>query len=234
MNAMTTTAEQMASIPEVAISVIHDFRNPLATIRASSEMLIQPGLSEPQIQRIARNVQGASIRMQELIEELLDQWRGAESERELTDLRELATNAVDRIAYRAESQSVEIVQNIPDGLKISVELNRIHRVLVNLLVNALEVMPGGGTIYIGAIAEAHTVLIQIRDTGPGIAPEIRGRIFQPFATAGKATGIGLGLTFSRQTVIDHGGEMWAESSLRGACLAFRLPRAIPHRRNVSC
>jgi two-component system, NtrC family, sensor histidine kinase HydH len=234
MEVMTTATELMASIPDVAKSVIHDFRNPLATIRASSEILIRSGLSEPQIQRIARNVQGASIRMQELVEEFLDQYRGAQSEPERTDLRELATNAVERIAYRAESQSVAIVQNIPDGLEISVEPNRIHRVLVNLLVNAVEVMPDGGTIYISAAVEPDTVLIQIRDTGPGIAPEIRSRLFQPFVTAGKARGIGLGLSFSRQAVIDHGGEMWAESSPRGACFALRLPRAIAQERHVSC
>ena len=106
----------------------------------------------------------------------------------------------------------------------------MHRVLVNLFVNALEVMPNGGTIHISAVSHRRSILIRVRDTGPGIAPEIRGRLFQPFATAGKATGIGLGLAFSRQAVIDHGGEMWVESSSRGTCFSIRLPRRIAQRR----
>src|SRR6266852_9200405 len=70
----------------------------------------------------------------------------------------------------------------------------------------------------------------------GAVPFLRGdkirllRLFQPFAIAGKAAGIGLGLAFSRQAVIDHGGEMWVESSSRGACFSIRLPRTIPQRR----
>jgi signal transduction histidine kinase len=224
MNATTTAFEQKGPTSKVAISLIHDFRNPLATIRASSEMLVRSGLSEPQIRRIARNVHGASLEMQELLEEFVAHCKGADREHEVSDLHELAANAVGRIADRAASQSVEIVQDIPGGLEITVDRHRIQRVLVNLLVNALEAVRDGGVIHIDAAPEPNTVLIQVRDTGPGIAPELRGRLFQPFATAGKAEGVGLGLVFSRQAVIDHGGEMWAESSPRGSCFAFRLPR----------
>jgi len=84
-------------------------------------------------------------------------------------------------------------------------------------------MLGGGTIRILAIPERHSVLIKVRDTGPGIDPEIRDRLFQPFVTAGKPGGLGLGLAFSRQAVLDHGGQMWVESGGQGACFAFCLP-----------
>jgi signal transduction histidine kinase len=87
-------------------------------------------------------------------------------------------------------------------------------------------MTGGGTIRISAIPERHSVLIKVRDTGPRIAPELRDRLFQPFATARKAGGLGLGLYFSRQAVIDHGGQMWVESGSHGSCFAFRLPRIL--------
>jgi signal transduction histidine kinase len=95
-------------------------------------------------------------------------------------------------------------------------------------------MPNGGTISISAVSERGAVLIQVRDTGPGIPLEILSRLFQPFATAGKANGVGLGLAFSRQAVLDHGGDMWAEPSRHGACLAFRLPRSLAPSRAVSC
>ena len=87
----------------------------------------------------------------------------------------------------------------------------------------LDVTPDGGTIRISAIPMRGCVLIKIRDTGPGIAPEIRERLFQPFATAGKASGLGLGLALSRQAVLDHGGQVWVESSPQGASFTIRLP-----------
>jgi signal transduction histidine kinase len=69
-------------------------------------------------------------------------------------------------------------------------------------------------------------LVHVEDTGPGIAPEIRARLFEPFVSAGKRNGLGLGLALSRQTVLDHGGDMWVESVPgRGARFSFRLPGA---------
>ena len=222
---MTITPERSGSIPAaVAVAIVHDLRNPLTAIHGCAEMLIDSRLSQPQVQRIAQNIYGASVRMLELLEEFLERGRGTEKGRESCDLRELVTNAVEIVGHTAEVQSVRILRDIPAGLKIVVDRHRVRRVLVNLLVNALEAMPDGGTLRISAVTEHHAVLIRVRDTGPGIAPEIQSRLFQPFATAGKARGIGLGLATSRQAILDHGGKMWAESSERGACFVFRLPR----------
>jgi signal transduction histidine kinase len=171
--------------------------------------------------------------MRELLEEFLDRSRNAGTV-ESSDIRELVGSAVDKIAVSAEFQSVQIVQTVPKDLTVPMHRHRIQRVLVNLLVNALEAMPNGGSIYLSAVADSRSVMVRIRDTGPGIAPEIQNRLFQPFASAGKANGMGLGLALSRQTVIDHGGEMWEESSNRGACFAFSLPRSIAQSRALSC
>jgi signal transduction histidine kinase len=85
-------------------------------------------------------------------------------------------------------------------------------------------MPAGGAIHISAIAAESSVAITVRDTGPGVAPEIRDRVFQPFVTARKPNGWGLGLSQARQSVIDHGGAMWLESPPDGgARFAFTLP-----------
>ena len=233
MNVETIAPEQTGSLSGV-VSIVHDLRNPLATIHGSAEMLVRSNLSQPQVTRIARNMYCASVRMRELLEEVLCRSRSAEQEVEPADVRELVASAADKIAVSAEFQSVQIVQVIPEGLVILVDRYRIHRVLVNLLVNALEVMPNGGAIYVSAVSEGRSVLIRVRDTGPGLTPEIRGRLFQPFATAGKAGGLGLGLAFARQAVIDHGGEMWAESSQRGACFALRLPRTPPPSSTILC
>ena len=131
-----------------------------------------------------------------------------------------------QVALVAEAQSVQIVENIAEDLVVTVGRKRIERVLVNLFINTLDVMPGGGTIRISAIPERHSVLVKVRDTGPGIDPIIRDRIFQPFATAGKADGLGLGLAFSRQAVLDHGGQMWVESSEPGHLLCVLVYRAV--------
>jgi signal transduction histidine kinase len=205
------------------VSIVHDLRNPLATIHGGAEILAGSILSQTQVQRIGVNMYRASVRMRELLEEFLDQSRRAAKQMELSDLRELVTSAVDEIAARAELQSVDIVRVVPERLSILLDRHRIHRVLVNLLVNALEAMQHGGRIFISAVSSGRSVLIRVRDSGPGIAPEITDRLFQPFATAGKTDGIGLGLASSRQTVLDHDGEMWVEPSFQGACFAVRLP-----------
>lgn len=215
--------EETGSLSAVS-SIIHDLRNPLTTIQTSAEMLVRSSLSGPQVDRIARAVYSASVRMGELLEGFLDLSRNQEREVGSCDLRELVISAIHKIAVSAEFQAVQIVESVPAGMTLILDRRRIQQVIVNLLVNSLEAMPSGGSVHISAVSDCRTVVIRVHDTGPGIAPEIRGRLFQPFATAGKAHGVGLGLACSRQAVIDHGGEMWAESSDQGACFAFRLPR----------
>ncbi len=233
MNTINAAREHTSSVSEVA-SIVHDLRNPLTTIHGSAELLVGSRLSQPQIHRIARNMFGASLRMKELLDELLSRWANRGREPELCYLRDLIAGAVDNIAVIAESQFVRIVQSVPDRLTLAVERHRMQSVVVNLLVNALEAMPAGGTIDISAVFDQYSVVVKVSDSGPGISPEIRHRLFQPFATAGKANGLGLGLALSRQAVIDHGGEMWAESSRRGARFSFRLPLIMLQARAASC
>lgn len=220
---MTIASEQSVS-PAVVVSIVHDLGNPLATIRSGAELLAGPTLPQSQIHRIARNMCCASTRMRELLEEMLDRTGAAANGKAPCEIRELVASAVEKIALDAEFQSVHVAQNVPEGLIVVLDRRLIRRVLVNLLVNALQVMPDGGTIVISALSDQHSVLIRVRDTGPGISPEIRSRLFEPFATAGKRGGTGLGLAFSRKAVRDHGGEIWAEPVHAGSCLALRLPK----------
>ena len=210
MNRTTTVLEPTGKLPEIA-SLLHDLRNPLSTISASAEVLIGTGLSEPQIHRVARNLYCASVRMKELLDEVFNCCGRTNGGLTPCDIRELVTSAVDKVALVADSQSVKIVQNIPESMVITLDRQRIERVLVNLLVNALDVMPRGGYIRVSAVLEPRAVLIKVRDTGPGIDPEIQHLLFQPVATASKPGGLGLGLACSRQAVLDHGGRMWVET-----------------------
>src|SRR5271170_1044543 len=157
--------EQASSTPEFT-SIIHDLRNPLTTIQGSAEMLISNKLSEPQVRRIARNLYSASVRMRELLDEFLTR-RCAADQVAVHVLDELILSAVEKIALVAESQSVQIILNASEDLTVAVDGRRMQRVFVNLLVNALESMPNGGTIRISAVTDRGTVLIKVRDTGPG-------------------------------------------------------------------
>ena len=226
MSTSTVVNEHVGATAEIW-SIVHDLRSPLSAIHGSAELLITSSLSELQVHRIARNLYGASVRLQELLDEFLTRTTAGDGTMEFCNVRELVASAVDKIALLAECQKVYVVLSLPENLSMVVDRLRIERVLVNLLVNALDVMLNGGIIRISARAVGHSILIKVRDTGPGIAPEIRGRLFQPFATAGKAGGLGLGLALSRQAVSDHGGDMWAEPASRGACFIVRLPRTGP-------
>jgi signal transduction histidine kinase len=85
-------------------------------------------------------------------------------------------------------------------------------------------MPGGGDVHIRARKAGNCVLVEIEDTGPGIPHDIRDRVFEPFVTAGKVNGLGLGLALSRRAVLEHGGDMWIEAAA-GARFVIRLPLA---------
>jgi signal transduction histidine kinase len=160
-----------------------------------------------------------------LLQDLLDVGQGKAGEVRLCDLREIVGAVAGSLESAAAAQQVRIVLEVPEGLELPLDRRRIERVFLNLMGNALEAMPGGGAIAVSAAAETDSVVVTVRDTGPGIAPEIRTRLFQPFVTARKKTGLGLGLALARQAVVDHGGDMWADSSESGASFLFRLPRS---------
>jgi signal transduction histidine kinase len=215
------------ALGSLALSLVHDLRNPLAAIHVGAEMLKGSQLTEEQVRRVARNIYTASAHIQELLPDYVDLCQTMNTQPRPSDLRSLVAHALDRIAAVAEAQSVVVVQDIPADLVVTVDRRGIDSVLANLLANALEAMPTGGSIGISAIAAEDSVVIRVRDSGPGIAPEIRDRLFQPFVTARKQNGWGLGLTQARLAVIDQGGEMWLESaSGSGACFAFSLPASM--------
>jgi len=84
-------------------------------------------------------------------------------------------------------------------------------------------MPDGGDVRVSCRQEGDAVLVEVADTGPGVPAEIRSRLFHPFVTAGKRSGLGLGLALSRQTMLDHGGDMWLDPRPGGAHFLMRFP-----------
>jgi signal transduction histidine kinase len=218
--------ERISTIGRLSSSIVHDLRNPLAAIYGGAEMLVDADLPPGHVKRLAGNIYRASRRIQELLQDLLNVASGSRRAPEICRLREVASAAVDSLASAAESQGVTIVQEIPPEIELPLERSREERAFVNLVGNALEAMPEGGEVRIRARVDGAWALVEVEDTGPGIAPQIRSQLFQPFVSAGKRNGLGLGLALSRQTVLEHGGDMWVESPPgRGARFLFRLPLA---------
>jgi signal transduction histidine kinase len=216
--------ERIATIGRLASSIVHDLRNPLAAIYGGAEMLAESDLPPSQTKRLARNMHRASRQIQVMLQDLLNVCRGKTEELEFCNLRAIAAGVADSLTAAAEAQNVIVTVDVPGDIELPLEPRRMERVFLNLMSNALEAMPEGGAIHIRAEARDGAVVVEVQDTGPGIAPEIRGQLFQPFVTARKKSGLGLGLALARQTVIDHGGDMWVDSEPgHGACFRFRLP-----------
>ena len=218
--------ERISTIGRLSGSIVHDLRNPLAAIYGGAEMLVDADLPPANVKRLAGNIYRASRRMQELLQDLLNVSRGKGTQPEMCRLREVAAAACEALAAAAEQQGVTLALEIPAEMEAPLERNRVERVFANLIGNALEAMADGGEVRMTAEMLDGAAVVHVEDTGPGIAPEIRAQLFQPFVSAGKRNGLGLGLALSRQTVLDHGGDMWVESAPgRGARFSFRLPGA---------
>ena len=216
--------ERISTIGRLSTSIIHDLRNPLAAIYGGAEMLVDDDLSPAQVKRLATNIYRSSRRVQEMLQDLADVTRGKAHAVESCALREVVDAAVTAVADRAERQKVDIKVDVQPSLELLLDRSPMERAFENLLGNALDVMPEGGALRVSAVRADGAVQVLVEDSGPGIPDAIRPRLFQPFVTSGKKNGIGLGLALSRQTVLDHGGDLAVDPSYRqGARFVMRLP-----------
>ncbi|HTB16620.1 MAG TPA: ATP-binding protein [Bryobacteraceae bacterium] len=214
--------EQIATIGRLSTSIVHDLRNPLAAIYGGAEMLVDSDLPPSQVKRLAQNIYRSSRRIQELLQDLVNVSRGKPKAVEVCRLRDVIGAAWDVLAGLAETQSVTVSLDVPEDIELPFERSRMERVFVNLFNNSLDAMPDGGRIEVAAWHDESGVLVEVVDTGPGISTEIRASLFQPFHSS-KRNGLGLGLALSRQTVLDHGGDMWADGDgSGGARFCLRL------------
>jgi signal transduction histidine kinase len=162
-----------------------------------------------------------------MIGDILQFTRGADNQVEFvaTDYRRFILELLPELYADAKAKSVRIeLQTEPPSVRLLLDTRRLRRVFFNLLHNATDVMPDGGCIFLRFQHQGGEVITELEDTGPGIAPEIADRLFQPFATHGKAHGTGLGLSISKKTVEDHGGRMGVRHEPgHGAIFSFGLP-----------
>lgn len=218
--------ERILTIGQLSSSIVHDLRNPLASIYGGAEMMMDGDLSPDQLQRLAGNIYRSSRVINEMLQELVDVSRGRIHPPETCHLSEVIGAAVDVLSPVAAEHDVTIRVSVDESIELPLERARMERVFLNLISNAIEAMPAGGQISITAAPVGDGLHVEVRDTGPGIPESVRARLFQPFVTSGK-NGLGLGLALSRQTLLDHGGDLWVENNGGGgARFHLRLPASL--------
>jgi signal transduction histidine kinase len=168
-------------------------------------------------------------RMEESVQAFLEYARPRPARRAKLELRELVRQTLALIEGRAASQNVTLHwQGPPRDVACEGDCDQLQQLLLNLLLNGLEAMPQGGTLQVALAAGPDQLLLSVRDSGPGIDPQMKARLFEPFAT-GKESGTGLGLLLSRQIAEAHGGTLRGFNPPGGgACFELRLPLPAPH------
>ncbi|MBL8814869.1 MAG: hypothetical protein JNL58_02475 [Planctomyces sp.] len=215
-------SEQLAAVGHLAAGVAHEIRNPLTSIK----MLIQAGLEDEQAGgRIPREdlvvIESEIRRMESSLKMFLDFTRPPQLQRSSVDLRSLLQDATGLVRGKAARQHVTInIITSDDPLELTVDREQIRQVLVNLLLNGIDAQPHGGSIQLELRRTSPGAELIVTDRGPGIAPNMMPRMFQPFAT-NKETGLGLGLVISRRIMEDHGGSLTVENRPEGGA-QFRL------------
>ena len=220
---------------EFLASMSHELRTPLNAVIGFSEVLLDGMFGELNAkQREYLNDIGDSGRhLLELLNEILDLSKieagRMELEPEPFSLVEALERGMAMVRDRAAQHSVELALEVEPGVDVIVaDQLRIKQVILNLVTNAVKFTHGGGRVEVRAREFEGRLEVTVRDTGIGIAPEDREKIFESFQTGGRDAkaeeGTGLGLTLSRKIVELHGGRIWVESEVgRGSTFGFTLP-----------
>ena len=187
-------------------------------------MLVDDELPPQQVKRLAANIYRSSVRVKDLLNDLSDITRGRAYAAERCRLIDVVSAAGEIVSNFANRNNVAIDMKLSPDIEVNLQRSRMERVFENLLLNAVEAMPEGGAISVAAQRRNGEVLVSVEDSGPGISPEVAKHLFEPFVSHGKKKGMGLGLALSRQTVRDHGGDLFADPHPpRGARFFIRLP-----------
>lgn len=217
----------------LATSIAHELNQPLTAIanyvEAASELLSEPTPERVAMIREALDECAAqSVRAGQIVRRLRDFISRGVSERQVVPLARLVNEASALALMSVDSRSLELDVRIGQGKLVVVDRVQIQQVLLNLIRNAVEAMedsPFRRLAVTSRRADKGMVEVIVADSGPGLAPEVADRLFQPFLTT-KAAGMGVGLSISRTIVEAHEGRIWAEASdLGGTAFHFTLPEA---------
>lgn len=223
-------ADKLATVGQLAAGAAHEIRNPLATIRSGIEYLGRYIPDEEQY--LVTTVLEESTRIDGIIKGLLSLSKATGANLVKVDLRDLLTQVLNILEPELRKNRIEttVVEELADT-SVEADPSQLKQVLLNVLLNAIQAMPGGGALRVRLTepdgnGREDTVLIQIADNGPGIVSDDLPRVFDPFFTT-KESGTGLGLSICYGIIARHGGDITIDSCTggvsRGTTVSLHLP-----------
>jgi signal transduction histidine kinase len=210
-------AAKLAAVGEMAAGIAHELNNPLTTVTGFTELVLEELPADGPHRTELEMVQREARRAIDVVRRLLDFSRQGERSRTRADLNEVVEDVVALTYHLIQTSGVQLVLEQGGDLPwVSVDRNQMKQVLLNLIHNALQAMPTGGSLRLSTRSafrdERHWVTIAVQDTGVGISARDKERIFEPFfTTRGDRGGTGLGLSVTYGIVTDHGGVIDVES-----------------------
>jgi two-component system, NtrC family, sensor histidine kinase HydH len=221
--------ERLISLGELSARVAHEIRNPLTGVRTTVQFVASKLRAGDSRKDDLQDVLKELDRIEQIITDLLLFARPQAGRPVSTDMREVAEKVLDNVARRLEDASIEVERDLDEGLpEVTVDPDMAQQVVLNLVINAIQAMPEGGTLRVGAglrrtrYKKAYVDVVVV-DSGPGIPEEVKEKIFDPFFTT-RSMGTGLGLSISLQIAREHGGNLTARNLAQGgAAFKFSLP-----------
>ncbi len=220
---------------EFVANVSHELRTPLSMIKGYVETLLDGAKDDPEVAvNFLRIIEKHADRLTFLIDDLLTISKLESGQITLSCEDEALRPAVEKVlqnfAGRAAEKGMKLENAVPPEMRVVVDLARLEQVFGNLIDNAIKYSHSDGSVTIGARVTENEVVVWVKDTGPGIPPEARERVFERFFRVDKGRsrgqgGTGLGLAIVKHVVQSHGGTVWIESEMgKGSVFSFSLPR----------
>jgi hypothetical protein len=216
--------EKLESLKELAYGASHEINNPLANIAARAQTLLDDE-SDPERQRKLVAIHRQAMRAHEMISDLMLFARPPKLNRAEVNLRQLVTQIIAELAELANEKAVQVqFQDANDPVVLFADPTQLGVAISAVMKNAIEVVRAGGHVHIATRVVQSSAIIIISDDGPGISPEIRRHMFDPFFSGREAgRGLGFGLSKSWRIITDHGGEIRATPQVIGAQFVIQLP-----------
>jgi two-component system NtrC family sensor kinase len=222
-------SSKLAAIGELAAGVAHEINNPLLAILGLTEFLLLDAEEGTKQQERLLVIQQTGLEIKEIVRALLDFAHELPAEQHAVEFETIVRSTVGLFRRTNSNKDVELVERYEaHGADVDAYGDQLEQVVLNLLANARQAMPAGGTIQVTVRRDGRDVLLEVGDNGPGVPDELQDKIFDPFFTTRRARGgTGLGLSASLGIAQAHGGTLTVANctSGSGAVFTLRIPVA---------
>ena len=217
-------SERLTTLGTLAAEIAHEIRNPLMVVRLLFDSLRLEGVEDENKSKDLSVIREKLNHLEQIAGRILEFGKSRESFRKAVKLREILEDAAVLVRLKLEQSKINLNWgSLPGEEEVFVDKGQIQQVLLNLMLNAVEVMPDGGDLSIGTELKDGRVNIYVKDQGGGIPENLRDRIFESFLT-GRKDGTGLGLTISKRIMRAHDGDLeLVESGSGGTTFCISLP-----------